>query len=194
MVSPNEVRATDKGHPLAVDRIEQSLQFPFTSYVFPDKYVKDNVSSSSANIQNRERPSATTSSPTTVTMSNGEKYEAKKSIVILIAIFLISIIAMFYVYMMFPELEAWVFSGHFWKRKDYRFITIHNFFFPFSGPRSSTWNCRGTLKMRKIWAKCCIGTKTCTISRSCLPSSSFTYCKCRFIHSVVSCCCQTNCN
>lgn len=46
-------------------------------------------------------------------MSNGEKYEAKKSIVILIAIFLISLIAMFYVYLMFPELEAWVFDGHF---------------------------------------------------------------------------------
>lgn len=73
--------------------------------MLPDKYVKDNVSSSSANMQNGERPSAATSSPTTVTMSNGEKYEAKKSIVILIAIFLISLIAMFYVYMMFPELE-----------------------------------------------------------------------------------------
>lgn len=38
-------------------------------------------------------------------MSSHEKYEAKKSIVILIGIFLVSLIAMFYVYLNFPKLE-----------------------------------------------------------------------------------------
>lgn len=38
-------------------------------------------------------------------MSSTDKYEAKKSIFILIAIFSISMCAMFYVYMMFPDLE-----------------------------------------------------------------------------------------
>lgn len=42
----------------------------------------------------------------TKSMSNREVYEAKKSIVILIAIFLISLVGVFYVYMKFPELEA----------------------------------------------------------------------------------------
>lgn len=50
----------------------------------------------------KEQPSAYEKS---VTMSNHEKYEAKKSIVILIGIFLISLSAMFYVYVNFPELE-----------------------------------------------------------------------------------------
>lgn len=76
---------------------------------FLDKHAKDGTSSSGANIPNGERPSVETSSSTTVTMSSREKYEAKKSIVILIAIFLISLIAMFYVYLSFPELEAYVF-------------------------------------------------------------------------------------
>lgn len=38
-------------------------------------------------------------------MSNNDKYEAKKSIFILIGIFSVSLIAMFYVYLMFPKLE-----------------------------------------------------------------------------------------
>lgn len=71
---------------------------------FADKYAKDSISSSSAKPQNREQTSSDASSSST--MSKGEKYEAKKSIVILIAIFVISLIAMFYVYLMFPELEA----------------------------------------------------------------------------------------
>lgn len=39
------------------------------------------------------------------TMSNREKYETKKSILILTGIFVISLSALFYVYLMFPELE-----------------------------------------------------------------------------------------
>lgn len=39
------------------------------------------------------------------TMSTNDKYEAKKSIFILIGIFSVSLIAMFYVYLMFPKLE-----------------------------------------------------------------------------------------
>lgn len=42
---------------------------------------------------------------TTESMSNNDKYEAKKSIFILIGIFSISLIAMFYVYLMFPKLD-----------------------------------------------------------------------------------------
>lgn len=95
-------------------------QFP-THFVcfqqlFSDKFAKDSMSSSSGKPQSRERIladspsslSSLSSSPTTatVTMSSREKYEAKKSIVILIAIFSISLIAMFYVYLMFPELDA----------------------------------------------------------------------------------------
>lgn len=38
-------------------------------------------------------------------MSRNEKHEAKKSILILIAIFLTSLIAMFYLYLMFPQLD-----------------------------------------------------------------------------------------
>lgn len=38
-------------------------------------------------------------------MSSQERYEAKKSIVILVGIFLVSLIGMFYVYLTFPELE-----------------------------------------------------------------------------------------
>lgn len=44
----------------------------------------------------------------TMAMSGKEKYEAKKSIFILIGIFSVSLAAMFYVYMMFPQLEEWV--------------------------------------------------------------------------------------
>lgn len=50
----------------------------------------------------KERPSTL---DRTMTMSSNEKYEAKKSIFILIGIFSISLSAMFYVYLMFPELE-----------------------------------------------------------------------------------------
>lgn len=50
----------------------------------------------------KEQPSTYEKS---VTMSNHERYEAKKSIVILIGIFLISLSAMFYVYLNFPELQ-----------------------------------------------------------------------------------------
>lgn len=39
------------------------------------------------------------------TMSTSEKYEAKKSILILFGIFLTSVIAMSYIYLMFPELD-----------------------------------------------------------------------------------------
>lgn len=39
------------------------------------------------------------------TMSDHEKYETKKSILVLIGIFSISLSALFYVYLMFPELE-----------------------------------------------------------------------------------------
>lgn len=78
----------------------------FKIHPFTDKYAKDNIPSSSVIRGNKERPLVETSSTTTVIMSSGEKYEAKKSIVILIAIFLISLIAMFYVYLKFPELEA----------------------------------------------------------------------------------------
>lgn len=38
-------------------------------------------------------------------MPANDKYEAKKSIFILIGIFSVSLIAMFYVYLMFPKLE-----------------------------------------------------------------------------------------
>lgn len=38
-------------------------------------------------------------------MSSMDKYQAKKSIFILIGIFSVSLIAMFYVYMMFPKLD-----------------------------------------------------------------------------------------
>lgn len=38
-------------------------------------------------------------------MSNNDKFETKKSILILISIFSISLLAMFYVYLMFPELD-----------------------------------------------------------------------------------------
>lgn len=39
------------------------------------------------------------------TMSKNDKYETKKSLLILICIFSISLLAMFYVYLMFPELD-----------------------------------------------------------------------------------------
>lgn len=52
------------------------------------------------NSTDKERPST----PNQM-MSNPEKFEAKKSIFILIGIFSISLAAMFYVYMMFPKLE-----------------------------------------------------------------------------------------
>lgn len=39
------------------------------------------------------------------TMSNNDKFETKKSFLILISIFSISLVAMFYVYLMFPELD-----------------------------------------------------------------------------------------
>lgn len=42
------------------------------------------------------------------TMSNNDKFETKKSILILICIFSISLLAMFYVYLKFPELDEWV--------------------------------------------------------------------------------------
>lgn len=58
--------------------------------------------SSTTNImgKNTEQPSTPNR-----TMSNMEKYEAKKSIFILIGIFSVSLAAMFYVYMMFPKLD-----------------------------------------------------------------------------------------
>lgn len=59
-------------------------------------------SSISTKTNDKERPSAENSK---MAMSSTDKYEAKKSIFILIAIFSISLCAMFYVYMMFPDLE-----------------------------------------------------------------------------------------
>lgn len=50
----------------------------------------------------KERPSTL---DRTMAMSTGEKYEAKKSIFILLGIFAVSLVAMSYVYMMFPELD-----------------------------------------------------------------------------------------
>lgn len=51
---------------------------------------------------NKEQPSTEAQ---TMAMSSKEKYEAKKSIIILIGIFSISLCAMFYVYLSFPELD-----------------------------------------------------------------------------------------
>lgn len=57
-----------------------------------DRTVRNGVHSK----MDKEQPSAMTSS---------EKYDAKKSILILAGIFLTSLVAMFYLYLMFPELE-----------------------------------------------------------------------------------------
>ncbi|XP_055299750.1 transmembrane protein 41B [Sitodiplosis mosellana] len=64
-------------------------------------------SNSSYNNSTTNLMGKSTESPSTPnrTMSNAEKYEAKKSIFILIGIFSISLAAMFYVYMMFPKLD-----------------------------------------------------------------------------------------
>lgn len=102
-------RTADKGHSIIHTRFANSFQLServihSIRFSISGKYTKD----SSGEPLNREHVSANGSSPslTTVTMSRHEKYEAKKSIVILIAIFVISLIAMFYVYLMFPELES----------------------------------------------------------------------------------------
>lgn len=64
------------------------------------------MSSFSNNLHtNNEQQKPSAQSPA---MSGAEKYEAKKSIFILIGIFSVSLAAMFYVYMMFPQLEEWV--------------------------------------------------------------------------------------
>lgn len=71
----------------------------YVYYLFADNGFYTQNGSSTANTKmNKEQPS-------TMNMSSHEKYEAKKSIAILIGIFLLSLSAMFYVYLKFPELE-----------------------------------------------------------------------------------------
>lgn len=59
-------------------------------------------SSISTKSTDKERPSTL---DRTMPMSTDEKHEAKKSLLILVGIFSVSLVAMFYVYMMFPKLD-----------------------------------------------------------------------------------------
>ena len=85
-------------------------------YYFPDNLNGSKLHEHDSGIENSSNYSNSTAtnlmgknteSPSTLnrTMSNADKYEAKKSIFILIGIFSISLAAMFYVYMMFPKLD-----------------------------------------------------------------------------------------
>lgn len=65
----------------------------------------DSSSYNSSNIINAKCTDAKPSNGDARSMSSNDKYEAKKSIFILIGIFSVSLIAMFYVYLMFPKLE-----------------------------------------------------------------------------------------
>ena len=96
-----------KSHDVVKGQLRQNKNYvnKLTSFIkidiFTDKSKYENGSISSQS--NMKQPSNDKS----VSMSNNEKYEAKKSIVILVAIFLISLTAMFYVYFNFPNLEEY---------------------------------------------------------------------------------------
>ena len=143
-------------------------QWLFAFNSFADRQYLQNGDTSS---KNAEEPSEhKKSSQPKAEMSDTEKYDAKKSIVILIAIFLTSIAAMFYVYLSFPELEEWVFIELNDSTRTFKLTCF------VSELRRNTSNCHGILKMPSSLGRFSIGTRTCTISRSCLPSSCSTYC------------------
>lgn len=94
-------------------KINHRIRSPF---VFADNLSGSKLHEHDSGIENSSNYSNSTTtnlmgkntgSPSTPnrTMSNADKYEAKKSIFILIGIFSVSLAAMFYVYMMFPKLD-----------------------------------------------------------------------------------------
>lgn len=77
--------------------LKDTLDYIFCPLFHTDKkHDKLNGSTDQTNCNHKKQ------SPT---MSNNDKFETKKSILILISIFTISLMAMFYVYLMFPELD-----------------------------------------------------------------------------------------
>lgn len=91
-----------------LDRLINSITFSDNNKNNLKSHIDDN-SGINGNHKNSVQTSTGTERPSnqgdTSTMTNYEKNEAKKSILILIGIFLISLTVMFYVYLMFPKLE-----------------------------------------------------------------------------------------
>lgn len=116
-------------------------------------------------------------------MSSDDKSKTSKPILILISIFVISLMAMFYVYLMFPELDEYV--AHFLPLH-FVFISFdlgrflnNGYFVGFFGidRRKSMLNFHGTSKMLRNWAKYSTGTRICTILKWCRLWLSFIFCK-----------------
>lgn len=95
-------------HRLSDGQKQGNLLLPYFFSIFHPYELTKNLSISAKKIEingNRMTDSTNRFSKESTVMSNREKYEAKKSIVILIGIFVLSLMGLFYVYLMFPELE-----------------------------------------------------------------------------------------
>lgn len=100
-----------------------------------------------------------------------EDMETRKSLVILLSIFVASIGAMFYIYKNFPELEEWV------DLCDDQSARFMNLFVVVVGRRRRIWKYLSTLKMQSDSAWCSTATKSFTTSKSWLAFACFIYCE-----------------